>query len=782
MRSTTERTLLFALLVSSLVPLLALGLLAAATVERAGRDLENHLAQAHQRRFTDELAVASQEAAERVSTFLGRRAADLRTLTLLPRTPDRYRAFHAHNLGPGSGPVPRARLPLYRQVAYRESGGSFAAGLPLEAGDEDPPRLGAPRPASSPGTVAPFQGPLRFEHPIEGGSIHLDLDPAHLAAQIFRGDPDRVSRRGALLFVFAADGRVWHTPPTGAAGASEPWLAGQLARAIGQAPASSPWVEAPGPGDEGPVVAYAPVTAGDEAGPLPNLVGGLLMWAAPDSGGPSVAHASGASTRATVGRIALLTLASAFGVALAALLVARRTARPWARLGEKARAVVATEASATPNDDLDAISHSFDRLTCRAEESAGRLRIAEDRLGQFIAMSPDGIAVTDDHGRFHHANRALCQMVRQTPGALAHGSFRELLEHPGDWDDLVALLVSQGVAHNHAVSMLRGDGTCFEALLTARLAEGDGSRGVDIIARDVSSFSAAHRRDREKTETLFRVYGELARAHQALRGSYAEVEDRVRQQTEELRTAYEALQASDRVKTDFLMRMSHELRTPLNSIIGYSEALSDGIDGPVTEDQGRSLARIANSGRHLLRLIEDLLDHSRLEAGRMEFRCTATPVEDAVRDVVHQARPLLGGRPIVLEVAIDGPLPPVWADPDRLRQVLWNLVGNAVKFTDRGQVRLEARARPDRTVEVAVRDTGPGIPPEELETIFAKFAQLPGNRRSGAGLGLAICRELVEHMGGRVWAESEIGQGSVFRFTLPAAAPSGQLQLPLGES
>jgi PAS domain S-box-containing protein len=490
---------------------------------------------------------------------------------------------------------------------------------------------------------------------------------------------------------------------------------------------------------------------------------------------PATTRAVASLTRSLELQIGGLSLASVLIVSLAALLVAQRLARPWARLREKAGKVAGPD----PDDDeVGAINRSFDSLTSQVAVHAGHLRASKRRLDEFIEMSPDGIAVTDPQGRVLHCNRALCQMIRRAPTELTGQDVRRLWARSADWDEMLDRLRVAGRLKSYEGELRRGDGAAFPALLTLRLHGHGGDESIDLIARDISDWKEIQRRDRSKTETLFRVYGELSKAHQQLRGAYSEVEDQVRAKTTELRQAYDALQASDRVKTEFLMNMSHELRTPLNCIIGYSEAMIEGLDGPVSGEQAGSLERIAESGRRLLRLIENLLDLSRIEAGRMEIRCVETRLEDAVEDVLHQARSLIGERPIHLEVTLEAPLPPTWADPDRLRQVLFNLVGNALKFTERGVVRICATRLPGGGVEVQVSDSGPGIPVEHIDTIFERFVQLRGARGTGAGLGLAICREIVESMGGRIRVESEPGRGSTFAFTLATAQPSGQLQLP----
>ncbi len=802
MKSNTERRLLFALLVSSLAPLLALGFLAGAAVHRLGQALEQQAVEAREAQSRETLAAAVREAAERVATFLLRREADLRALALIPRSPPTYDAFRRTSLGPlraeeEDHEPTRVWVPLYTEVSFvgpsgrervRASGDPAAARSPLrdlgrapffrEALDLGSDQVSlTPAPEVAGGAVrlaAAFRDPSGA---VEGVTA-LVLDPRHIAAQLGGGEPQAANWREARELFFFGDGETQRVP---AGPPPSPALARCLEETLpesvervrgGQATVLAP-AEAGGPWR-----AYWPVrldlARGSESVPL----GGVLLCAerpppVPEQGPRSMAFR-------TETRIGLLTLAATFGVALAALLVARRMAVPWVRLREKARAVSQGEAVAGERDELDEIARSFDSLASRVATSAGLVRASEERLLEFLEMRPEGIAVTDPGGRLLHFNRALCQMLRRAPTQLSALDPEELWAHTGDREDMLARLREGGRLRNYEVELVRGDGSVFPALLTVRAGQFAGAECLDVILRDVSEWKEAQRRDREKTEALFRVYGELSQAHQALRRAYAEVEDQVRLKTSELRGAYEALQASDRVKTEFLMKMSHELRTPLNCIIGYSEAMGEGLDGAVTAEQAESLERIAQSGRRLLRMIEDLLDLSRLESGRLSVVCTEVRVEEILTDVLHQARTLVGGRPVRLELSVEEPLPPVWADPDRVRQVLFNLLGNAVKFTMAGWVRVEARRRDPRSVTVCVRDTGTGIHPEFLGSVFEKFTQAPGADRTGAGLGLAISRDLVERMGGTIWAESAPGAGSCFGFSLPVPGTAGQLALPLG--
>lgn len=239
------------------------------------------------------------------------------------------------------------------------------------------------------------------------------------------------------------------------------------------------------------------------------------------------------------------------------------------------------------------------------------------------------------------------------------------------------------------------------------------------------------------------------------------------------------LREVDRLKSEFLASMSHELRTPLNSIIGYAEILLDGIDGELTDEMQEDVAAIYESGRHLLNLINDVLDLAKIEAGQMDLRRERVRLHELVeRDVVAPARVLVKDKPVELLVDIPADLPEVFADPLRLCQIMNNLLGNAAKFTEEGSITVQAEVyqHDPRYVLVSCADTGIGIPPEKLPVIFERFRQVDQSytrRIGGTGLGLAITRELVEMHGGQLWVESQPGVGSTFYFTLPVSG-SGQ--------
>ena len=228
------------------------------------------------------------------------------------------------------------------------------------------------------------------------------------------------------------------------------------------------------------------------------------------------------------------------------------------------------------------------------------------------------------------------------------------------------------------------------------------------------------------------------------------------------------LEAASQHKSEFLANMSHELRTPLNAIIGFSEVLAQGMFGEVNDKQSEYLHDILESGRHLLSLINDILDLSKIEAGRMELELAEFDLPQAIQNALTLVRERALRHGIALHHVIDDRVGDIRADERKVKQVLLNLLSNAIKFTPEGG-RIEVRAAPaDGTVEVSVTDTGVGIAPEDQETVFEEFRQVgtADKKADGTGLGLALSRKFIELHGGRIWVTSQVGVGSTFTFTL----------------
>ena len=253
---------------------------------------------------------------------------------------------------------------------------------------------------------------------------------------------------------------------------------------------------------------------------------------------------------------------------------------------------------------------------------------------------------------------------------------------------------------------------------------------------------------------------------------------------EELATARQALaqtkqqlEDAEKLRSEFIATISHELRTPLNSIIGFAKLLLNQKLGPLNEVQHTDLSVIYNSAQHLLSLVNDILDLSKIEAGKMRLDREWVSIEEIVVGVIASMYILIEGKPIELREEIEPNLPQVYVDRGRIRQVVLNILSNAAKFTDAGSItmgvhRLNGDGR--EFVAFAIKDTGIGIAPEDMDKVFEAFRQIDtsvARRAEGTGLGMPISRRLVELHGGELWVESQAGQGSIFYFTIPVQPP-----------
>jgi len=404
-----------------------------------------------------------------------------------------------------------------------------------------------------------------------------------------------------------------------------------------------------------------------------------------------------------------------------------------------------------------------------------RSRLSElERFRALLDRSIDAVFLVElPHGRVADHNRAAQAMVGLESEALLRERFSSFFSE-ADSVRLAAGLEGSGQAVAEVLLRPRQGPALPVEVSVGRVRLDEGDYAVAVV-RNV----AERKRDRERLAELNRTLE-------------AEVRARTRdlaRKARELEAANRRLRELDEVKSAFISLVSHELRTPLTSVLGFAKLIRKEFERsflpragllaeggrlvPRAERIAENLGIIEQEGERLTRLINDVLDLSRIESGRMEWR--DRPLDP--RDLAARAESAVRGQFDLcpdLALVVDAPagLPALCADPDRLHQVLLNLLGNAAKFTAQGRVELRMRApRPD-LLRIEVEDTGPGIAPGDLAGIFNAFHQAGASTRpgvpAGTGLGLAICREIVEHYGGRIWAESEPGKGSRFLVELPA--------------
>lgn len=375
-----------------------------------------------------------------------------------------------------------------------------------------------------------------------------------------------------------------------------------------------------------------------------------------------------------------------------------------------------------------------------AEQAAEALRLSEQRFRTAFDHAPIGMDLVDLEGRFLQVNAALCELTGYTEQELLATTFRDIT-HPDDQ-------------------------------------EADLARVDQLLSGEAPVYQMEKRYLRKGGEVIWgRVNSSLVRDQHGTPLYYiSQIEDitaRVRAE-EELRAALDDAQAANRAKGAFLNMMSHELRTPLQATLGYSEFLLAAPEDTLTSEQRQDIGYIHQASERMIAMVNQLLDLSRSDAGQLNLAMAPIDLAEVVEQVRQDVAPQAAGKAIELHIELPAALPRILGDKERVRQILLNLVGNAVKFTHVGHVRVTASRTPGGVVEVVVSDTGEGISAAALPRIFDEFSQGDSRlsrRFGGVGLGLAISRKLVEQMGGRIEASSEQGVGSRFCVTLPMVKP-----------
>gem|GEM_PF-1040852 len=409
--------------------------------------------------------------------------------------------------------------------------------------------------------------------------------------------------------------------------------------------------------------------------------------------------------------------------------------------------------------EIEGIAHNI----TERKEAEKRLQESEEKLRVMFESITDGVIVTDLTGTVVEANDGAVHLVGYSSKEELIG--RNAFEFVSPKDRALAMNATKKTLEGGLVqerteyTILTADGEEINTDSSAAvLYDSSGNpTGIINVVRDITERKKAEQELQEKNEQLKTQREEL-----------------VRKATE--------LELVSQAKSEFLASMSHELRTPLNAVIGFSELMLDGIPGEINDEQRGCVNDILDSGRRLLSLINDILDLSKVEAGKIELKLQNLDIADIITGVVQIMKPVLGKNGQEIEVSVMQGLPKVRGDKNRLEQILLNLLSNASKFTDQGgRVRIHV-GRKDDYCQVAVIDTGIGIKKEDQEHVFEAFVQgetLSDRKKEGTGLGLTLTKQFVEATGGRIWMESEYGKGSAFIFTLPLAGEP--LETSLGD-
>jgi PAS domain S-box-containing protein len=409
------------------------------------------------------------------------------------------------------------------------------------------------------------------------------------------------------------------------------------------------------------------------------------------------------------------------------------------------------------------------------EESYRTLRMAQaevrderHRLDLIIDSVADPILVTDQEGDIVLMNEP-AERLFSVPSTSAEAAQRRMRANGANLTSFVSNVLTRTGEQRYRGEIQLSDP------LTGRALPVEGVAGTILSEQGELMWVVTILHDLTEAIEKARLYEQLKQASAELERKVQEATGELADQNELLRRQHIALEQASALKSQFLANMSHEFRTPLNAILGYTHMLLNGVTGPVSDPQRKSLSRIDSNSRHLLALINDILDITRIEAGRMPLNVTPFRVADLVHEVMSELEPIIKRSKLIVSARMRTQLPTLRSDRQKVKQIVLNLLSNALKFTPQGAVTIGASYDAKRRViEIAVADTGVGIPQADHAKVFEDFRQLdnsPARGYGGTGLGLSICRRLAVMLGGTIELTSTPGSGSTFRLRLPARAP-----------
>jgi signal transduction histidine kinase len=411
------------------------------------------------------------------------------------------------------------------------------------------------------------------------------------------------------------------------------------------------------------------------------------------------------------------------------------------------------------------------RATQALGESYRRLRASEQearserlRLDLILDSVPNPIILTDPSGSMVLMNDP-AERLFSSPAGGGEAARRRVRTNDAHFSSFLSHLLAQGSARRW-----RGELQLVEPATGAPLPmEAVASKVLTDQGETASIVTLLN--DRTETREKARLLEQLKTASGELEAKVHTATAELAEQNEKLRRQALQLEQASAAKSQFLANMSHEFRTPLNAILGYTNMLLQGVSGEMMPTQKRNLQRIDSNGRHLLQVINEILDITRIEAGRMPLNLSDFELPELFQEVVAELDPIIARTKLGVDTALPAKLPEVHSDRQKVKQIVLNLLSNALKFTHEGSIQVTAEYQaPVSLLLISVKDTGIGIAPEHQEKIFEDFQQVdssPTRAYGGTGLGLSICRRLAAMLGGRITVQSALGQGSTFTLHLP---------------